>query len=108
MNRPSAADVVRRFKVTRELLRLLPQVEVILTTPVYAESPVRGPRIAVHVHLADALGLPLAAGPDEHRAAYAILRRAYPRARWQSEEYRYDVRRGVLTLTTPDMPGGAR
>ncbi|MCM2420279.1 hypothetical protein [Streptomyces sp. RKAG293] len=104
----TAAEAVRAVMVARQFLHRLPQVDVAQTTPVYAESPQHGARVAVHVHLVDVLGLPLAAGPDEHRAAYKILRRAYPRAAWTSDEYRYDVRRGALLRTTPALLGGAR
>lgn len=101
--RHTAAEAVRAVMVARDLRRVVVDVETVQTTPVFTERGPRGPRVAVHVHLADVLGLPLAAGPAEHRAAYTVLRRAYPHAGWQSDEHRYDVRTGRLLRLTPDL-----
>ncbi|MFI9203304.1 hypothetical protein [Streptomyces sp. NPDC053048] len=101
MSRHTAAEAVRAVMVARELRRVDPDVETVLTTPVYTERGPRGPRISVHVYLADVLDLPLASGPAEHRAVYAVLRRAFPRAGWASDEYRYDVRAGRLLRLDP-------
>ncbi|WP_371787446.1 hypothetical protein [Streptomyces albidoflavus] len=106
--RYSAAEAVRAVMVARSLRAVAPNVDTVQTTPVFTEAGPRGPRIAVRVHLADVLHLPLAADADQHRAAYDVLRRAYPRAQWQSDEYRYDVRAGRLHRVTPDMPADAR
>ncbi|MFE3905463.1 hypothetical protein ACFXPY_35540 [Streptomyces sp. NPDC059153] len=106
--RPSAAEAVRAVMVARNLRAVVPDVETVQTTPVYTEAGPRGPRVAVRVHLADVLRLPLAADADQHRAAYDALRRAFPRAQWQSGEYRYDVRAGRLLRLTPDAPADVR
>ncbi|MFI0739318.1 hypothetical protein ACH4PU_14695 [Streptomyces sp. NPDC021100] len=99
--RRTAAEAVRAIMVARDVRRVVPDVETVLTTPVYTEMGPRGPRVAVHVHLADVLDLPLAAAPAEYRTAYAVLRRAYPHAAWTGEEHRYDVRAGRLLRLAP-------
>ncbi|MFF2922757.1 hypothetical protein ACFVTP_10190 [Streptomyces celluloflavus] len=104
----SAAEAVRAVMVARDLGRVVDQVGTVQTTPVYTEAGSRGPRVAVRVHLTDVLHQPLAADADAHRAAYAVLRRAYPRAAWQSDEYQYDVRTGRLHRVTPDVPADVR
>ncbi|WP_406013021.1 hypothetical protein OG520_10770 [Streptomyces sp. NBC_00984] len=106
--RHSAAEAVRAVMVARNLRAIAPDVDTVQTTPVYTEAGPRGARVAVRVHLADVLHLPLAADADQHRAAYDALRRAYPRAQWQSDEYRYDVPAGRLHRITPDMPADVR
>ncbi|MFF2135521.1 hypothetical protein ACH4NC_07445 [Streptomyces sp. NPDC017201] len=107
-HRNTAAEAVRAVMVARRLRTVAPDVDTVQTTPVYTEAGPRGPRVAVRVHLADVLHLPLAADADQHRAAYDVLRRAYPRAQWQSDEYRYDVRAGRLHRLTLDAPADAR
>ncbi|GGW19895.1 hypothetical protein GCM10018980_25740 [Streptomyces capoamus] len=99
--RNSAAEAVRAVMVARNLRRVAPTVDTVRTVPVFTDAGPRGARIAVRVNLADVLRLPLAADAETHRAAYDVLRRAFPRAQWQAEEYRYDVRTGRLLLTTP-------
>ncbi|MFI5808911.1 hypothetical protein [Streptomyces sp. NPDC051561] len=102
---PRAALAVRAVMVARAVSRVAPGAATVQTTPVYVETPPRGPRIATHVYLADVLGRPLPATPDAHRAAYAALTRAFPAANWATDEHRYDVRRGELTLHALDIPG---
>jgi hypothetical protein len=99
--RNSAAEAVRAVMVARNLRRVAPNVDTVRTVPVFTDAGPRGARIAVRVNLADVLRLPLAVDAETHRAAYDVLRRAFPRAQWQAEEYRYDVRTGRLLLTTP-------
>ncbi|MFJ2892524.1 hypothetical protein ACIO53_41500 [Streptomyces sp. NPDC087305] len=105
--RHSAAEAVRAVMVARNLRRVAPDVDSLTTTPVFIDGD-HGPRTVVHVHLADVLRLPLAVDAQTHRAAYAALRRAYPRAQWQTHEYRYDVRPGRLHRITPDVPAALR
>lgn len=100
--RYSAAEAVRAVMVARNLRAVVGAVDTVSTVPVFTDAGPRGARIAVRVRLADVLRLPLAADAETHRAAYDVLRRAFPRAKWQSEEYRYDVPTGRLLLTTPD------
>ncbi|MFK0180034.1 hypothetical protein ACIQVR_29135 [Streptomyces xanthochromogenes] len=108
MTRHTAAEAVRAVIVARELRRLAGDIDAVQTTPVYTEAGPRGPRIAVRVHLTDVLRLPLAADADTHRAAYVVLRRAFPRARWTEDEHRYDVRSGALAQVALDEPAGLR
>ncbi|MFD9600232.1 hypothetical protein [Streptomyces sp. NPDC059970] len=99
----SAAEAVRAVMVARDMRRIVGDVDSVTTTPVFIDGD-HGPRTVVHVHLADVLRLPLAVDADTHRAAFAVLRRAYPRAQWSSDEYRYDVRTGRLLRITLDAP----
>ncbi|MFD3911234.1 hypothetical protein [Streptomyces sp. NPDC058603] len=103
----SAAEAVRAVMAARDLRRVAPDVDSVTTTPVYIDGD-HGPRMVVHVHLADVLRLPLAVDADTHRAALAVLRRIYPRAQWSSNEYRYDVRPGRLLRLSPDVPADAQ
>jgi hypothetical protein len=105
--RHSAAEAVRAVMVARDLRRVAADVDSVTTTPVHIDGD-HGPRTVVHVHLADVLRLPLAVDVDTHRATFAVLRRAYPRAQWSSSEYRYDVRPGRLALVPTEMPGDLR
>ncbi|MGW7431835.1 hypothetical protein ACWGIN_20090 [Streptomyces sp. NPDC054861] len=107
MSRHSAAEAVRAVMVARDLRRIARDVDSVTTTPVFIDGD-HGPRTVVHVHLADVLRLPLAVDAATHRAAYAVLRRAYPAAQWSSNEYRYDVRPGRLAHVTPEIPGDLR
>ncbi|MFJ9869088.1 hypothetical protein [Streptomyces sp. NPDC101165] len=105
--RHSAAEAVRAVIVARDLRRIVGDVDSITTTPVFIDGD-HGPRTVVHVHLADILRLPLAVDAETHRAAYAVLRRAYPRAQWSSSEYRYDLRPGRLAPVTTEIPAELR
>ncbi|MEW2573617.1 hypothetical protein [Streptomyces sp. NPDC047070] len=105
---PRAALAARTIRVAVELRRVAGDVDAVLTTPVFTDAGPKGPRIATHVHLVDVLRLPLAADAGTARAAYEVLRRAFPHARWDNDEYRYDVRSGALVRLTPDAPAGLR
>ncbi|MGW1770668.1 hypothetical protein [Streptomyces sp. NPDC002104] len=104
--RPNAVDAVRAVMVARDLRRISPHADTVRITPVYTDAGPRGPRIAVRVNLADVLHQPLAADPGTYRTAYAVLCRAYPQARWMTDDHRYDVRAGRL-LARPPLPSGA-
>lgn len=60
-------------------------------------------RVATWVVLDDALGLPIEADRDAHRAARRLLRAAFPAADW-SRPHTYDALTGELALDEPTMP----
>ncbi|MFG3118670.1 hypothetical protein ACGF4C_30405 [Streptomyces sp. NPDC048197] len=96
----------RSQRAARVLDRIAPGVAAVLITPVYMEDLPRGPRIATHVFLVDAAGLPLQASADVHRGAYRLLRRIFPAADW-TREHRYDVRACTLRRqNAPQLPPG--
>ncbi|MFK0296410.1 hypothetical protein ACIQU6_38880 [Streptomyces sp. NPDC090442] len=92
----------RRAVIARQLDIIAPGAVHVRTVPVHTDRDGERRR-ATWVVLDDALGLPVCAGREAHRAARGLLRRMFPAADW-SRPLAYDAHTGALVLDEPAMP----
>ncbi|WP_243085325.1 hypothetical protein [Streptomyces sp. 891-h] len=88
--------------IARQLDQIAPGTARVRTVPVTVELDDEQRR-KVWVSLDDALGHPISADRDAHRAARGLLRRMLPDADW-SRPHVYDAITGELTDDAPTMP----
>ncbi|MBT3157381.1 hypothetical protein KQH42_07165 [Streptomyces sp. CHA1] len=88
--------------MARQLDQIAPGTARVRIVPVHTDR--NGEQhVALWVSLDDALGLPLRADRNAHRAALSLLRRAFPAADW-TRPRAYDTATGDLVLDAPGMP----
>ncbi|GGR80707.1 hypothetical protein GCM10010252_19020 [Streptomyces aureoverticillatus] len=100
--RRARKDAARRAVIARQLDQIAPGTTRVRTVPVSTEHDGEQ-RLATAVALDDALGLPVAADRDAHRAARDLLRRMFPAADWARPQV-YDAITGALAVDEPTMP----
>ncbi|PJN40606.1 hypothetical protein CG747_12490 [Streptomyces sp. CB02959] len=88
--------------IARQLDAIAPGTVHVRTVPVHTDRDGER-RLATWVVLDDALGLPIRADRDAHRAARGLLRRAFPAADW-TRPLAYDAATGGLDYDEPTMP----
>ncbi|WP_242640913.1 hypothetical protein [Streptomyces kasugaensis] len=94
--------LARRAVIARQLDAIAPGTFHVRTVPVWTDRDGER-RLATWVALTDALGLPIQASREAHRAARGLLRRAFPGADW-TRALAYDTATGALDLDEPTMP----
>ncbi|MEV0559422.1 hypothetical protein AB0I27_39000 [Streptomyces sp. NPDC050597] len=103
---PSATDAekhrIRTDVIARQLDQIAPGTARVRTAPVRTDRDGEQ-RLATWVALDDALGQPIKANRDAHRAARGLLRRMFPAADW-TRPHVYDAITGDLALDAPTMP----
>ncbi|MFE2043206.1 hypothetical protein ACFXAZ_20215 [Streptomyces sp. NPDC059477] len=102
---PSAdADkhATRTAVIARQLDQIAPGTVRVRTAPVRTERDGEQ-RLTTWVVLGDALGGPVKADRDAHRAARGLLLRMFPAADWSRPQV-YDAITGALAVDTPVMP----
>ncbi|MBB6415807.1 hypothetical protein [Streptomyces sp. AK010] len=103
---PSAPDAekhaVRTAVIARQLDQIAPGTARVQTVPVPTDRDGEQ-RLATWVVLGDALGGPVKADRDAHRAARGLLLRMFPAADWTRPQL-YDAITGALAVDTPVMP----
>jgi hypothetical protein len=92
----------RTAVIARQLDLIAPGTARVRTVPVRTDRD-GGERLATWVALDDALGGPIAADRDAHRAARGLLRRMFPAADWTRPQV-YDAITGDLAVDEPTMP----
>ncbi|MEV0444788.1 hypothetical protein AB0I84_04695 [Streptomyces spectabilis] len=100
--RRARRDLTRRTVIARQLDAIAPGTARVRTVPVSTDRDGEQ-RLATAVALDDALGLPVTADRDAHRAARGLLRRMFPAADWSRPQV-YDAITGALTVDEPSMP----
>ncbi|WP_275463345.1 hypothetical protein [Streptomyces noursei] len=94
--------LTRRAVIARQLDAIAPGTVHVRTVPVHTDRDGER-RLATWVVLDDALGQPIQADRDAHRAARGLLRRAFPAADW-TRPLAYDAATGALAYDEPTMP----
>ncbi|MEU0719078.1 hypothetical protein ABZ498_18105 [Streptomyces lavendulocolor] len=92
----------RRGVIARQLDQIAPGTVRVRTVPVHTDRDGEQ-SLATWVALDDALGGPIEADRDAHRAARGLLRRMFPAADW-TRPLIYDAITGALALDEPHMP----
>ncbi|MEI5099029.1 hypothetical protein RB200_10765 [Streptomyces sp. PmtG] len=100
--RQARNDLARRDLIARQLDAIAPGTARVRTVPVSTERDGEQ-HLATAVALDDALGFPVAADRDAHRAARGLLRRMFPAADWSRPQV-YDAITGALAVDEPTMP----
>ncbi|HEY1179253.1 MAG TPA: hypothetical protein VGF17_24120 [Phytomonospora sp.] len=93
---------IRTAVIARQLDQIAPGTVRVRTVPVRADRDGEQ-RLTTWVALDDALGGPIKADRDAHRAARGLLRRMFPAADWTRPQA-YDAITGALAVDTPVMP----
>ncbi|KUN96323.1 hypothetical protein AQJ67_33535 [Streptomyces caeruleatus] len=88
--------------IARQLDQIAPGTARVRTVPVTTDRDGEQ-RVATWVALDDALGGPVEADREAHRAARGLLLRMFPAADW-SRPHVYDAITGDLALDEPAMP----
>lgn len=88
--------------IARQLDQIAPGTTRVRIVPVSTDRDGEQ-RLATWVVLDDALGGPVTADREAHRAAAGLLRRMFPAADW-SRPHAYDAITGALALDEPHMP----
>ncbi|MBK3576155.1 hypothetical protein JHN63_20495 [Streptomyces sp. MBT65] len=88
--------------IARQLDQIAPGAVRVRTVPVQADRDGEQ-RLTTWVALDDALGGPIKADRDAHRAARGLLRRMLPAADWTRPQV-YDAITGALAVDEPTMP----
>ncbi|QCX77642.1 hypothetical protein C9F11_20035 [Streptomyces sp. YIM 121038] len=105
-DRPAATEAERHRTrtdvIARQLEQIAPGAALVRTAPVTTDRDGEQ-RVSTWVSLDDALGGPIAADRDAHRAAHGLLRRMFPAADWTRPQV-YDAITGVLAVDEPTMP----
>ncbi|WP_225320903.1 hypothetical protein [Streptomyces luteolifulvus] len=103
---PAATDTekhrIRTGVIARQLDQIAPGTARVRTVPVTTDRDGEQ-RLATWVALDDALGGPVKADHDAHRAARGLLLRMFPAADW-TRPHAYDAITGDLALDEPTMP----
>ncbi|WP_432194750.1 hypothetical protein [Streptomyces sp. bgisy027] len=94
--------LTRTGVIARQLDQIAPGTARVRTVPVTTDRDGEQ-RAATVVALDDALGGPISADRDAHRAALGLLRRMLPSADWSRPQV-YDAITGDLALDEPTMP----
>ncbi|MCA1218866.1 hypothetical protein [Streptomyces sp. 8L] len=100
--RAARRSLTRTRLIARQLDAIAPGTVHVRTVPVWKETDGTGRR-ATWVVLDDALGLPIKADADAHRAARGLLARMFPATDW-TRPHAYDALTGELSLDEPAMP----
>lgn len=88
--------------IARQLAQIAPGTVCVRTAPVRTEHDGEQ-RLTTWVVLGDALGGPVKADRDAHRAARGLLLRMFPAADWTRPQV-YDAITGALAIDQPVMP----
>ncbi|MFF9704123.1 hypothetical protein ACF1FE_23530 [Streptomyces griseofuscus] len=88
--------------IARQLDQIAPGTARVRTVPVRTDRD-GDDHLATWVALDDALGGPIKADRDAHRAARGLLRRMFPAADW-TRPHVYDAITGDLAVDEPTMP----
>lgn len=103
---PSARDAekhaIRTAVIARQLDQIAPGTVRVRTAPVRTDRDGEQ-RLTTWVALDDALGGPVKADRDAHRAARGLLLRMFPAADWTRPQL-YDAITGALAVDQPVMP----
>ncbi|MGW5304878.1 hypothetical protein ACWERF_13170 [Streptomyces griseoluteus] len=103
---PAAEDEqkhrTRTAVIARQLDQIAPGTARVRTVPVRTDRD-GDEQLATWVALDDALGGPVKADRDAHRAARGLLRRMFPAADWTRPQV-YDAITGDLAVDEPTMP----
>ncbi|MFI0736442.1 hypothetical protein ACH4S9_46845 [Streptomyces sp. NPDC021225] len=94
--------LARTGVIARQLDQIAPGTARVRTVPVTTNRDGEQ-RVATWVALDDALGGPIEADREAHRAARGLLRRMFPAADWTHPQV-YDAITGDLALDEPTMP----
>lgn len=94
--------LARTGLIARQLDQIAPGTARVRTIPVSTDRDGEE-RLATWVALDDALGGPIEADRDAHRAARGLLRRMFPAADW-TRPHVYDAITGDLAVDEPTMP----
>lgn len=92
----------RTAVIARQLDQIAPGTARVRTAPVRTERDGEQ-QLTTWVALDDALGGPIKADRDAHRAARGLLLRMFPAADWTRPQL-YDAITGALATDTPVMP----
>ncbi|MFM9576806.1 hypothetical protein ACKI1I_03765 [Streptomyces turgidiscabies] len=92
----------RTAVIARQLDQIAPGTARVRTAPVRTERDGEQ-RLTTWVALDDALGGPIKADRDAHRAARGLLLRMFPAADWTRPQL-YDAITGALAVDKPVMP----
>ncbi|EFL21867.1 conserved hypothetical protein [Streptomyces himastatinicus ATCC 53653] len=98
----AAKHLARTGVIARQLDAIAPGTFHVRTVPVSTERD-GARRRATWVALDDALGLPVKADREAHRAALGLLRRMFPAADW-TRPHAYHASTGDLALDEPTAP----
>ncbi|MGW0756158.1 hypothetical protein ACWD1Y_06655 [Streptomyces sp. NPDC002814] len=93
---------IRTAVIARQLDQIAPGTARVRTAPVRTERDGEQ-RLTTWVALDDALGGPVKADRDAHRAARGLLLRMFPAADWTRPQL-YDAITGALAVDQPVMP----
>lgn len=94
---------VRTGVIARQLDQIAPGTIRVRIVPVRTADHNGADRLTTWVVLTDALGGPVGADRDAHRAAAGLLTRMFPGADWARPQV-YDAITGALSVDEPTMP----